>query len=257
MNENIESYYASLTTGNLEGVKNAISKGIDVKNTPNFYSCPAVFHAITYNTKNSLEIVKLIVENGADVNSVCTFGYRKSPLYVATERKRLDIVKFLVEHGVDVNYEQNSDPNYTIIRGDTEPSNTALDKALVDNSSDIVKYLINNGADIFIKNSKGVSAYDYAETHKSESAKIIKGVASMYGVISGRKQSAMEDVLERNRIWSGSMASDIIRKAIGFKKSFGKKKRKLRKRRNSKKRSYKRNLRKSKKITKRFEFKPF
>jgi ankyrin repeat protein len=47
-----------------------------------------------------LEIVKLLLEHGADVNAKTAY---ETALHLAAEKGHLEIVKFLLEHGADVN----------------------------------------------------------------------------------------------------------------------------------------------------------
>lgn len=48
-----------------------------------------------------LQVVKLLVQNGADVNH--NTKAQSSPLRAACYAGRLDIVKYLIEHGADIN----------------------------------------------------------------------------------------------------------------------------------------------------------
>ncbi|KAF5340829.1 hypothetical protein D9758_017067 [Tetrapyrgos nigripes] len=78
-------------------------------------------------------IVKVLVENGADVNA--WEGYFGFPLQAAAFRGYLDIVKYLVENGADVNAKGG-------IYG------FALRAAAFWGHLDIVKYLVEKGADV-------------------------------------------------------------------------------------------------------------
>ena len=81
--------------------------------------------------KSNLEIVKYLVDNGADI-----YSGNNSPLMNAVGNGRLEIIKYLVEKGVNI-HARNDD---------------ALAEASKKGHLEIVKYLIKNGADIHTKN---------------------------------------------------------------------------------------------------------
>ena len=81
--------------------------------------------------RGHLEIVKYLVENGADIHAEKDVALRS-----ASFKGHLDIVKFLVENGADI-HARNYD---------------ALRKASQLGHLDIVKYLVENGADIHARN---------------------------------------------------------------------------------------------------------
>ncbi|KAF5353832.1 hypothetical protein D9758_010612 [Tetrapyrgos nigripes] len=84
-----------------------------------------------------LDIVKYLVEKGADVNA--KGGHFGFALQAAAFRGHLDIVKYLVEKGADVNAERGY-------------YGFALQAAAFQGKLDIVKYLVEKGADV---NAKG------------------------------------------------------------------------------------------------------
>ena len=79
------------------------------------------------------EIVKLLVEEGADVNH--TTKTLSTPLRTACFRGRLDIVQYLVEHGADTNAVNNE-------------GSTCLMAAAYNRHDDIVRYLVTHGAQL-------------------------------------------------------------------------------------------------------------
>jgi hypothetical protein len=106
---------------------------------------------ILSNNIDSLEIVKYLVENGADIN----YNDRES-LRSAIYNDNFEIVKFLVEKGADVNANRvlelaAENGNYEIVKflvengAAKEAKNDALLKGI--RSFEMVKYLVENGAD--------------------------------------------------------------------------------------------------------------
>ena len=90
-----------------------------------------------------IDIAKLLIENGADINTQKKFG--NTPLHKAKDSFGCGYIKmseFLIKNGADVNMQNHL--------GDT-PLHRAVESARVD----LVKLLIENGADVNIKNNAG------------------------------------------------------------------------------------------------------
>ncbi|MBO4405306.1 MAG: ankyrin repeat domain-containing protein, partial [Alphaproteobacteria bacterium] len=91
----------------------------------------------------SLDIVKLLTENGADLNKRAGNGI--SPAEIAIQNNNIDIAKYLIEHGVNVNSTDNN-------------GMSLLSQAIVknsENSVDLVNYLIEKGAKINRQSNDG------------------------------------------------------------------------------------------------------
>ncbi|KAF5340827.1 hypothetical protein D9758_017064 [Tetrapyrgos nigripes] len=116
-------------------VKVLVENGIDVNAGEGFYGFALQAAALW----GHLDIVKYLVEKGADVNA--KGGPHGFALQAAVEKRHLDIVKYLVENGADVNAERGQ-------------YGFALQAAAFRGHLDIVKYLVEKGADV---NAKGVS----------------------------------------------------------------------------------------------------
>ncbi len=59
--------------------------------------------------KNKFEIVKLLIEKGAEVNSINNKG--ESPIFLAVDKGNLEIIRLLIERGADLNIrEKNGKP---------------------------------------------------------------------------------------------------------------------------------------------------
>ncbi|XP_077299624.1 uncharacterized protein LOC143920572 [Arctopsyche grandis] len=85
-------------------------------------------HNATRNKNMSLDVVKFLVEQGADVN--CKDYANDTPLNCAINHADINVVRFLVENGADLNFNKNS--NNPI------PLNLAIRKGY----EEIVKYLV-------------------------------------------------------------------------------------------------------------------
>ncbi len=94
-----------------------------------------------------------------DVNNVDDIG--QTPLHIAASRGHYKIVSYLMFFKVNVNFVNEKDFGYTplhyIVRS------IAHEFANKENLIDCAKILLCNGADIDIKNSKGLTPFGYAE----------------------------------------------------------------------------------------------
>ncbi|OEJ88450.1 Protein HOS4 [Hanseniaspora osmophila] len=106
--------------------------------------------------KGKREIVRqLVLEDGYSVNDQDHSG--QSALHLAAANGHLDIVKFLVEQGCNIN-----------IKTRVEDYDTPLMDACLELEYEIVKYLLENGADAFYVNSIGDTALKYMENRIAE-----------------------------------------------------------------------------------------
>ncbi len=157
----------AVKSGNLEGVEAALSKGADVNHATN-----EDMTALSLAARDGHEgIVRVLLEHKADANR----GY---PLLFAMDKGRINIVKILIEAGADPNEADNFGHSalmeaamlgYTqtvrlllkagadINHADHE-GNTALIWAATRGYIDIVKMLIERGADINHTNDGGNDA---------------------------------------------------------------------------------------------------
>ncbi|SNX28569.1 hypothetical protein SAMN06295945_0901 [Polynucleobacter meluiroseus] len=100
-----------------------------------------------------LSLVKELVSKGADINRL---GW--TPLQYASTTGRLEIAQFLVVNGAKVNA--------------LSPSNTtSLMMAAQSGNDQLVKYLLDSGADLKLRNTAGFSAIDVAALFDKEGIK--------------------------------------------------------------------------------------
>lgn len=94
-----DDLFWAVKESDIEGVKQAIAAGADVKalstlsRTSFFRGLGTPLHYVT-----DIDIAKLLIEKGADVNAKDHLGY--PPLFCITD---IDILRFLIEKGADVN----------------------------------------------------------------------------------------------------------------------------------------------------------
>jgi len=120
---------------------------------------------------DSIDIAKLLLDNGANINEKDNEGGSLLHLAVSgisiecPEDKNLKMLNFLVENGAEINVQNN--------KGDT-PLHLAIE-AITErclNDMKMVELLLKLGASINIKNNKGISSLDMVI--KNNNIKIIK-----------------------------------------------------------------------------------
>lgn len=136
--------YKIINTNNSEGVKKLIAAGADVNAVDRYRVTTPLIAA---SAKGFINIVKILIDNGANVNKYVTLGL--TPLMSASGNGHLDVVRLLVEKGAK--------PDFAI-----KYKETALMHASLKGHLPVVKYLIKRGADPNLQNVEGVTALMFA-----------------------------------------------------------------------------------------------
>jgi len=101
-------------------------------------------------------LVKTLIGKGADVNKT---GW--APLHYAATKGHVNVIRILLEHHAYIDAES---PN----------KSTPLMMAAMYGSPEAVKLLVDEGADVNLKNDKQMTAYDFAvQANRTDSAKLI------------------------------------------------------------------------------------
>jgi len=117
----------------VEIVKYLLEKGADVNVEDKFGATPLIGLVMSADTTNRVEIFNLLVSKGADINKISAGG--GSVLGYAAEGNQVQVVKLLLEKGADVDGRKNS------------MSSTPLMYAANKGNEVIVDMLLNAGAD--------------------------------------------------------------------------------------------------------------
>ena len=135
--------------------------------------------------RNQLEIVRILVEYGANLNNVC-FDKSTTLLCLAAKYNHVAIMQYLLELGVDSNEQSEHGTALHVatrnnrlmaieillkyganVNATDKYNTTALMIAAVENLSPIVKYLVNNGADTtIVQNGTNRTALEIADVNK-------------------------------------------------------------------------------------------
>lgn len=182
-NETDESIIIATMDNNLEGMKNAISLGVDI-NIQDFFGKTALHYV------ESTEAAQLLVDNGADPNIV---DYNNRPPIFDVNDPELAI--FLIDHGADAKFQDKdgltalyiwvdfpevaqrllvagASPNVQLETGSMiiKKGNTALHKV---GNLESAQLLIEYGANITIRNIERATA---DQTTKGEIQRYLKSV---------------------------------------------------------------------------------
>ena len=151
-----------LEKGDVQEVRKCLQQGADV-NTRGFGHTPLIYAIRGWNREEYKQIVKLLLEYGADVNLSDWVG--NTPLLATIfGGGGYEALKLLLEYGVDV--ESN---------GQAVTKYTPLMCAARNGKSKVVKLLLENGVDIEAKDFEGKTALKTATLWKrTETAKILK-----------------------------------------------------------------------------------
>ena len=185
-------------TGKMEIVRKFLKYGADVNVCdPTFHSTPLLC-ALSSGSNERFQIAWLLIENGADINVVD--DRNKTALsssviitYKDTEKCRqegLELFIYLVEHcDTDLIYRYNTgktliecagsfdnisaveyllENDYFGINDISEEGTTVLHVAAKRGSVNVCRYLLEHDADKEIKDSEGMTAYDYALEKEQE-----------------------------------------------------------------------------------------
>ena len=100
--------------------------------------------------QNRIEMVKWLIENGAEVNAKNT--EHRTPLHCASNLSLFEVVQYLIENGANVNAKD---------KDDLTPLHDASFMT-TNRSKEILKYLLENGAQIDAKTKNGLTPLHYA-----------------------------------------------------------------------------------------------
>jgi ankyrin repeat protein len=145
--EGMTALHYAAAKGDTELVKYLVEQGADINAQDTVLSRSAIHFAAE---NGSLECIRFLTENGADLLDRDSFG--ATPLHYAARSNKLDVLKFLVDRKVDYTAKD--------IRGWS-----AMHYAASGGSIDIVKYLLAKGLNINELNESGRTPLFLAKKH--------------------------------------------------------------------------------------------
>jgi ankyrin repeat protein len=156
--------------GSLEKIKTLLAEGGDVNAKGNYRRTVLMNAARSGN----LEVVKFLIDKGADVNARTIQG--RTALIDAAWGGNLEVVKLLIDKGADVNAKRQDGWTVLMCAADwqnqlpdlsakDEEAETALDAVAMARSLEVVKLLIDKGADVNAKDETGQTALSLASVN--------------------------------------------------------------------------------------------
>lgn len=185
-------------TQNKELVKILLENEVDVNETDENGNTALFYSSLIVNL--DLEIINLLLNYGANVNIQNKVGY--TALMDAVEANNLDLIRLLLAHRANpdlkeyevgetalliaVEDESLEAVKILILKGKAninlqdEIGNTALMNAINNNDNNMVEFLLENGADISIRNQNDEDALDLArENDNQEMLNMLEWISSM------------------------------------------------------------------------------
>jgi ankyrin repeat protein len=168
--------WESVRHGDIAAIKRHLAAGTDLneKNIQESGWAPLHYASIY----NRAEITKLLIENGANIEIKCDAG--RTPLLEAATRGQTRVAKVLIEQGADVKASEKSgtsalglavlsgntnmvrlifksgvDINANVISNPNRPRFTAIHIAASQPKTEIMRYLLMNGADVNAEGNHG------------------------------------------------------------------------------------------------------
>jgi len=168
--------------GRVEIAKLLIEAGADV-NIQRFRSLEVPLHSAAEH--GHVEIARLLIKAGADVNAADFHG--ELPWHKAAERGHIEIVELLIEHGV-------------AIAARTDAGMTALHLAAWGGHADIVILLIEHGADVNAADNSGeIALHNAAYRCKIDVARLLIEKGAKVNAVNNDGETPLHKVLDNVR----------------------------------------------------------
>lgn len=165
--------------------------------------CPTLLATASYF--NYVEIIKYLVDKGANPNCIFHDNILYTPLMLACKHKNFEILKYLVEKGkADVNY--HSPLTYICNNHSCESDNYYI--------IDMIKYLISKGADINVINSDGKDLLYQLLEYNRPNLQIVEVLVSSGINIRFYNEGSFKGLIDEYEYESVYCSNDILKYLI-------------------------------------------
>jgi ankyrin repeat protein len=121
-------------------VRNLIKEGIDVNLGDNVKNETPLIKLTSFQDSINLEIYKLLIENGADVNALNWENRNILMIHLIFKHTNLELVKLLIDQGIHLNHKDND--NLTVLDRLIPSDNYKL----TETDKNVLNLLITSGA---------------------------------------------------------------------------------------------------------------
>ena len=139
----------------IEKVKLNLDGEVDLKGT-----MLSVCSSQKENFEIQLDLIKILLKKGANINEKDKNGV--SPLHRAVRYRNPKVLEFLIKIGANVNYADKRNAS-TALHKVVFNSGAPSIKGKSDEAIEIIKILLDNGANPNLKNNKGKTPIDYVK----------------------------------------------------------------------------------------------
>ena len=184
----------SIAKNDIEMIKIAIANGADVNYVKKGYHTPLSL-AIK---KANIELASYLINNGADPNIKMELDDERiiTPLIIAVQNDNFIAIQFLIESGTNI--------NEPIGYGDT-PLMVSIKKTSLSRSLEILNFLISNGADVNQPDNEGVTPlmvaanvdYKFAEGIRLTVAKVLLAAGANPTSVDRRGRTALQYAVDK------------------------------------------------------------
>ena len=153
--KDMDKLHQAIRNLEIEKVKSSLKGEVDLKGT-----MLSVCSSQSEDFETQLDLIKMLLKKGANVNEKDKNGV--SPLHRAVRFRSPKVVEFLIKKGADIDYADKrnaSTPLHKAVVNSGAPSTKGKGKEAIE----IIKILLDNGANPNLKNKKGKLPIDYVK----------------------------------------------------------------------------------------------
>lgn len=139
LEDEIINFIYACEAGDVDFVKECLSNGLDpnIKNPEQGHEENCTFAITAAANEGDIEIIKTLIEYGANINVKTTLG--NTPLHLASYCGNKDVVRLLINNGAKINERNNV-------------GETPVFPAIIRGNQETTDILLKNGANMFITN---------------------------------------------------------------------------------------------------------